>query len=43
MRWLAFTIMIIYALRILIVNGPQASPPAANVNGKYFNFAFINK
>ncbi|XP_008551515.1 transmembrane protein 104 homolog [Microplitis demolitor] len=33
MRWLAFTIMIIYALRILIVNGPQASPPAANVNG----------
>ncbi|KAG8041373.1 hypothetical protein G9C98_002361 [Cotesia typhae] len=33
MRWLAFSIMIIYALRILIVNGPQGSPPIANFNG----------
>ncbi|XP_034941487.1 transmembrane protein 104 homolog [Chelonus insularis] len=33
MRWLAFSIMIIYALRILIVNGPQGSPPAMNVYG----------
>ncbi|KAK0168213.1 hypothetical protein PV327_002038 [Microctonus hyperodae] len=30
MRWLAFAIMIIYALRILIISGAQASPSAAN-------------
>ncbi|XP_043289245.1 transmembrane protein 104 homolog [Venturia canescens] len=33
MRWLAFAIMIVYASRILIVEGPQGSPPAANILG----------
>lgn len=27
MRWIAFSFMIIYALRILIISGPQNSPP----------------
>ena len=34
MRWLAFTIMIAYASRILIVEGPQGSPVASNVAGE---------
>lgn len=42
MRWLAFAIMIIYAARILIIEGPQGSPPAANVLGKSKEFLWIN-
>ncbi|XP_015597813.1 transmembrane protein 104 homolog isoform X2 [Cephus cinctus] len=33
MRWLAFTIMIVYAARKLIVDGPQGNPPTANISG----------
>ncbi|XP_015433897.1 PREDICTED: transmembrane protein 104 homolog isoform X2 [Dufourea novaeangliae] len=33
MRWLAFTIMIVYALKNLIFRGAQGNPPAANVIG----------
>ncbi|CAL7940273.1 unnamed protein product [Xylocopa violacea] len=33
MRWLAFTIMIVYALKNLIVYGSQGNPPAANIAG----------
>ncbi|XP_076664199.1 transmembrane protein 104 isoform X2 [Andrena cerasifolii] len=31
MRWLAFTIMIVYALKNLFMHGPQGNPPAANI------------
>ncbi|KAI4480819.1 PREDICTED: transmembrane protein 104 homolog [Polistes canadensis] len=33
MRWLAFTIMIVYAVRKLIIDGPQGNPPLANITG----------
>lgn len=33
MRWLAFTIMIVYALKNLIMRGAQGNPPAANITG----------
>ncbi|XP_072743135.1 transmembrane protein 104 homolog isoform X1 [Anoplolepis gracilipes] len=33
MRWLAFTIMIVYALKSLLVNGPRGEPPVANLAG----------
>ncbi|XP_011301373.1 transmembrane protein 104 homolog [Fopius arisanus] len=33
MRWLAFGIMIAYAVRVLMVSGAQNSPPAANILG----------
>ncbi|XP_063229523.1 transmembrane protein 104 homolog isoform X2 [Bacillus rossius redtenbacheri] len=33
MRWLAFTIMIVYATHKLVEDGPQGSPPAANLAG----------
>ncbi|XP_068973834.1 transmembrane protein 104 homolog isoform X1 [Bombus flavifrons] len=33
MRWLAFTIMIVYALKNLIIHGAQGDPPAANIMG----------
>ncbi|XP_015182465.1 PREDICTED: transmembrane protein 104 homolog [Polistes dominula] len=33
MRWLAFTIMIVYAVRKLIINGPRGNPPLADVTG----------
>ncbi|KOX77343.1 hypothetical protein WN51_09665 [Melipona quadrifasciata] len=33
MRWLAFTIMIVYALKNLIIHGAQGNPPAANIMG----------
>lgn len=33
MRWLAFTIMIVYAVRKLIADGPQGETPAANISG----------
>ncbi|XP_060811294.1 transmembrane protein 104-like isoform X2 [Bombus pascuorum] len=34
MRWLAFTIMIVYALKNLIIHGAQGNPPAANIMAK---------
>jgi len=34
MRWLAFTIMIVYALKNLFVHGPRGDPPIANLAGK---------
>lgn len=34
MRWLAFMIMIIYAARKLIVNGPEGKPQKYNYSGK---------
>ncbi|XP_031836958.1 transmembrane protein 104 homolog [Nomia melanderi] len=33
MRWLAFTIMIVYALKNLIIHGAQGNPSAANIVG----------
>ncbi|XP_076629098.1 transmembrane protein 104 homolog [Colletes latitarsis] len=33
MRWLAFTIMIVYALKNLFIHGAQGNPPAANIIG----------
>lgn len=33
MRWLAFTVMIVYALKNLFMHGPQGNPPAANIVG----------
>ena len=33
MRWLAFTIMIVYAVKNLIVHGAQGNPPTANIMG----------
>ncbi|XP_046815676.1 transmembrane protein 104 homolog isoform X2 [Vespa crabro] len=33
MRWLAFTIMIVYAVRKLAIDGPQGNPPLANISG----------
>lgn len=35
MRSLAFTIMIVYALKNLFIHGPQGNPPAANIMGKF--------
>lgn len=37
MRWLAFTIMIVYALKNLIIHGTQGNPPAANIMGKFIH------
>ena len=37
MRWLAFTIMIVYALKNLIIHGAQGDPPAANIMGKFIH------
>lgn len=34
MRWLAFTIMIVYAVKNLFIHGPQGNPPVASVVGK---------
>ncbi|XP_046586386.1 hydroxyacylglutathione hydrolase, mitochondrial isoform X1 [Neodiprion lecontei] len=34
MRWLAFTIMIVYAVRKLVIDGPQLDTPAANISAK---------
>lgn len=34
MRWLAFIVMIVYALKKLIVHGPRGDPPIANLAGK---------
>ncbi|KYQ57143.1 hypothetical protein ALC60_03949 [Trachymyrmex zeteki] len=33
MRWLAFTIMIVYAIKNLFVHGPRGDPPIANLAG----------
>ncbi|XP_018337345.1 PREDICTED: transmembrane protein 104 homolog isoform X1 [Trachymyrmex septentrionalis] len=33
MRWLAFTIMIVYATKNLFVHGPRGDPPIANLAG----------
>ncbi|XP_028045117.1 transmembrane protein 104 homolog isoform X2 [Monomorium pharaonis] len=33
MRWLAFTVMIAYALKNLVVYGPRGDPPVANLAG----------
>ncbi|XP_034174436.2 transmembrane protein 104 homolog isoform X3 [Osmia lignaria lignaria] len=33
MRWLAFTIMIVYAVKNLIIHGAQGNPPTANIMG----------
>ncbi|XP_046734231.1 transmembrane protein 104 homolog isoform X2 [Diprion similis] len=33
MRWLAFTIMIVYAVRKIVIDGPQVETPAANISG----------
>ncbi|XP_012137799.1 transmembrane protein 104 homolog isoform X4 [Megachile rotundata] len=33
MRWLAFTIMIVYALKNLLIHGAQGNPPTANIMG----------
>ncbi|XP_033221519.1 transmembrane protein 104 homolog isoform X1 [Belonocnema kinseyi] len=33
MRWLAFSIMIVYALRRIIVDGPQGNPSPVNLSG----------
>lgn len=35
MRWLAFTIMIVYAVKNLISHGAQGNPPVANIMGKF--------
>ncbi|KAJ8678695.1 hypothetical protein QAD02_014482 [Eretmocerus hayati] len=35
MRWLAFTIMIIYASKKLIIDGPQGTPALANTAGMF--------
>lgn len=34
MRWLAFTMMIMYALKNLFVYGPRGHPPVASLAGK---------
>lgn len=34
MRWLAFTIMIVYAVNKLIQHGIRGNPPVANITGK---------
>jgi len=44
MRWLAFTIMIVYALKNLFLYGPRGDPPIANLAGKlsnYDNYSFV--
>mgnify|MGYP004591844743 CR=1 FL=1 len=41
MRWLAFTIMIVYALKNLIIHGVQGNPPAANIMGKFIYLIII--
>lgn len=41
MRWLAFTIMIVYAIRKLAINGPQGNPPLANISGKQYYRKYI--
>lgn len=33
MRWLAFIIMIIFAIQKIIANGPQGNPAAVNLSG----------
>ncbi|XP_039309843.1 transmembrane protein 104 homolog isoform X2 [Solenopsis invicta] len=33
MRWLAFTLMIVYALKNLVVHGPRGDPPIVNLAG----------
>lgn len=40
MRWLAFTIMIVYALKNIFLYGPRGDPPVANVAGKFSNCDF---
>lgn len=37
MRWLAFTIMIVYALNKLFHYGIRGDPPVANITGKQEN------
>lgn len=37
MRWLAFTIMIVYALKSLFVHGSRGDPPIASLAGKLEN------
>lgn len=50
MRWLAFSIMILYAVNKLIIDGPQGNPSRANTAGKInisrffvFFFSIMNK
>lgn len=38
MRWLAFIIMIVYALKNLIIYGPRGDPPVASIAGKLKNY-----
>lgn len=38
MRWVAFSFMIVYASKILVVSGPRNSPPAVALVGKYSKF-----
>ncbi|XP_011639469.1 transmembrane protein 104 homolog isoform X1 [Pogonomyrmex barbatus] len=33
MRWIAFTVMIVYALKNLLVHGPRGDPPIASLTG----------
>lgn len=42
MRWLAFTIMIVYAVNKLIQHGIRGDPPVANITGKPENCAYIS-
>ncbi|XP_034174426.1 transmembrane protein 104 homolog isoform X2 [Osmia lignaria lignaria] len=37
MRWLAFTIMIVYAVKNLIIHGAQGNPPTANIMARSFS------
>lgn len=37
MRWLAFTIMIVYAVNKLLRYGIRGDPPVANITGKQEN------
>lgn len=41
MRWLAFTIMIVYALKNILVHGPRGDPPVASLAGKLRNHWYL--
>jgi len=43
MRWLAFTIMIIYAIKNLFIHGPRGDPPIANLAGKLWIYMITNR
>lgn len=42
MRWLAFTIMIVYALKNLLIHGPRGDPPIASLAGMLRNYRYLS-